>query len=54
MHWPTFSAILKVRFAHHQISAAELAQARTDFLKLSVATARRMSRFWLVRGAAQA
>jgi hypothetical protein len=29
-------------------------QARTDFLKLSMPTARRMLRFWLVRSAATA
>ena len=54
MHWPTVSAILKIRLSYRPISAAELAQARTDFLKLSVASARRMFRFWLVRGTVQA
>jgi hypothetical protein len=35
------------------MSAAELTQARADFMKLSVTTARRMFRFWLVRGVAK-
>jgi hypothetical protein len=33
--------------------ATDVAQARADFLKLSVATAQRMLRFWLVRGLAK-
>ena len=52
--WPTLNAILKARFASYEISAAELVQARADFIKLSVSTARRMFRFWLVRGVAKA
>lgn len=52
--WPTFSAILKARFAPYELPVTDLMQARTDFLKLSVPTARRMLRFWLVRGAAAA
>ena len=51
--WPTFSAILKARFAPYDLSATDFAQTRADFLKLSVPTARRMIRFWLVRGAAK-
>jgi hypothetical protein len=51
---PTFSAILKARFAPYELPVTDLTQARTDFLKLSVPTARRMLRFWLVRGAAAA
>jgi uncharacterized protein (DUF2336 family) len=54
LHWPTFRTILKKRFSHHQISDADVENARLDFLKLSVATARRMFRFWLVRGLAKA
>ena len=54
LRWPTFSAILKARFAPYELPVTDLTQARTDFLKLSVPTARRMLRFWLVRGAAKA
>jgi uncharacterized protein (DUF2336 family) len=53
LHWPTFHAILKARFSY-DLSAPDLTQVRSDFLKLSVPTARRMLRFWLVRGAAKA
>jgi len=52
--WQTFCSILKVRFAPYEVPASDAAQARADFLKLSVATARRMIRFWLVRGLAKA
>jgi uncharacterized protein (DUF2336 family) len=52
LHWPTFSAILKNRFSYHQISTQERDRARTDFLKLSVATAQRIFRFWVIRGVA--
>jgi uncharacterized protein (DUF2336 family) len=52
LHWAAFSCILKSR-AVQPPSAQELEQARVDFLKLSVATARRMFRFWLVRGTAK-
>ena len=50
LHWPTFRVILANRFASHQVSPAEMEQARADFLKVSSATAQRMFRFWLVRG----
>ena len=50
LHWPTFSAILQNRFSDHQISAPEIEQAKKDFIKLSAATAKRMFRFWLIRG----
>jgi len=43
-----------LKIGAQDMPAAELTQARTDFLKLSVATARRMVRFWLVRGLAKA
>ena len=52
--WPTFNAVLKSRFSGYEVPAAELTQARADFIKLSVATARRMFRFWQVRGVAKA
>jgi hypothetical protein len=51
--WPTFSAILKARFAPYDLSAADIVQARAELLKLSVPTARRMIRFWLVRDVAK-
>jgi len=53
LRWQTFNAVLKVRSAPHEVPT-DLAQARSDFLKLSVATAQRMLRFWLVRGLAKA
>jgi uncharacterized protein (DUF2336 family) len=52
--WPTLNAILKARFAPYEIPANDLIQVRADFIKLSVATARRMFRFWQVRGVAKA
>ena len=50
LRWPTFHAVLKARFAF-DLSATDISQTKSDFLKLSVTTARRMLRFWLVRGA---
>jgi uncharacterized protein (DUF2336 family) len=47
--WPTVSAILSNRFAHHTISEADLAYAKRDFIKLSQASAQRVLRFWQVR-----
>jgi len=49
LRWPTFHAVLKARFAY-DLSATDISQTKSDFLKLSVPTARRMLRFWLVRG----
>jgi uncharacterized protein (DUF2336 family) len=54
LRWQTFNAILKMRFAPYEVPTTDIAQARTDFLKLSVPTAQRMVRFWLVRGVAKA
>ena len=51
--WPTLNAILKARFARSEMTANDLIQVRADFIKLSVTTARRMFRFWLVRGVAK-
>jgi uncharacterized protein (DUF2336 family) len=48
LHWSTFRAILVGRLPVPP-SEAELERARSDFLKLTVATAQRMFRFWLVR-----
>jgi Uncharacterised protein conserved in bacteria (DUF2336) len=49
LKWPTVSAILCGRFAHHTKSDADLAQAKEDYLKLSQASAQRVLRFWEVR-----
>jgi hypothetical protein len=54
LHWSTLNAMLMNRFAQFQPSPQEIDRARTDFIKLSVATAQRMLRFWLVRGASKA
>jgi len=51
--WPTFNAILKARFGPYEGPSIDITQARADFLKLSVTTAQRMLRFWLVRGLAK-
>ena len=51
--WPTLNAILKARFAPYEMPPNDLIQVRADFIKLSVATARRMFRFWMVRGVAK-
>lgn len=53
LRWQTFTAILKIRFTPYEVPATDIAQARTDFIKLSIATAQRMLRFWLVRGVAK-
>lgn len=49
LRWPTFHAVLKA--GSPTISATDISQTKSDYLKLSVSTARRMLRFWLVRGA---
>jgi len=49
LKWPTVSAILCNRFAHHTMSDADLALAKEDFLRLSQASAQRILRFWQVR-----
>ena len=49
LKWPTVSAILKNRFAHHSMPDHELARAKGDYLMLSRATAERTLRFWQVR-----
>jgi uncharacterized protein (DUF2336 family) len=54
LKWPTVRVILSARFAHHSWSDQQLQVARTDFHKLSIQTARRVFRFWLVRNAARA
>ena len=52
LKWPTVSAILKNRFAHHAISEQELAHCKSTFIALSKATAQRTLRFWMVRNSA--
>jgi len=42
------------RSAPYEGPSLDITQARSDFLKLCVATAQRMLRFWLVRGVAKA
>ena len=49
LKWPTVSAILKSRFAHHSISHDDLARAKREFLGLTQASAQRIVRFWKVR-----
>jgi len=49
LKWPTVSAILKNRFAHHPISEEALGKARSDYLTLSQSSALRTLRFWQVR-----
>ena len=49
LKWPTVSAVLANRFAHHSISARELQQAKAEFIKLTKATAQRVFRFWQIR-----
>jgi uncharacterized protein (DUF2336 family) len=51
LKWPTVAAVLKNRFAHYSISDQELAQAKSDYLVLSQASAQRTLRFWQVRSA---
>ena len=49
LKWPTVTAILKNRFAHHSVTDEDLAQCRSNFIALSQATAQRTLRFWMVR-----
>jgi len=35
----------------YDLPATDISQTKSDYLKLSVPTTRRMLRFWLVRGA---
>src|ERR1700704_1138206 len=46
LKWPTVSAILRNRFAHHKIPDQELAQAKADYLTLTQANALRTLRLW--------
>ena len=53
LKWPTVSAILRNRHAHHSISDQDLAQCRTNFIALTKATAQRALRFWQVRASSR-
>jgi uncharacterized protein (DUF2336 family) len=52
LHWPTVVPLLRLRAPRRPISENELKLARTDFLRLSQSTARRVLRFWQTRQAA--
>jgi uncharacterized protein (DUF2336 family) len=52
LKWPTVSAILRSRFAHHTMSEADLTQAKEDFLRLSQLNAQRTLRFWQIHATA--
>ncbi len=51
-NWRTFSAILANRFPDNPMSTGDLEKACAEFHKMSAATAKRVYRFWLVRGVA--
>jgi len=50
LEWPTVAAILRVRKGRITTSAEEIGAARAEFDRLSLSTAQRVFRFWLVRG----
>ncbi|HLH95145.1 MAG TPA: DUF2336 domain-containing protein [Xanthobacteraceae bacterium] len=52
LEWPTVSAILVSRLAHHTMSEGDLAQARDDYYRLSRSSAQRILRFWQIRATA--
>jgi uncharacterized protein (DUF2336 family) len=47
--WPAVTAILNNFVRHHAIASLELANAKTDYFRLSQANAQRILRFWQVR-----
>jgi Uncharacterised protein conserved in bacteria (DUF2336) len=49
LEWPTARVILSCRAFGRAISAENLEPARTDYVKLSKSSARRVLRFWQVR-----
>jgi uncharacterized protein (DUF2336 family) len=49
LSWPTASAIVQARFAHHRLSEQELTQARDSFLELTQVSAQRTLRFMVVQ-----
>jgi uncharacterized protein (DUF2336 family) len=52
LKWAATSAILSNRFVHHVPSDTKMQEAKSDFIKLTVPTAQRVFRFWLVRNSA--
>ncbi len=53
-NWRTFNAVLMNRFPDRPMAVAEREQAQAEYHKMSTATAKRVYRFWLVRGVAGA
>jgi hypothetical protein len=53
LKWPTAEAILRRRHSNHNISDQLIELARSDYDRLSVATAQRTLRFLQVREAAK-
>jgi uncharacterized protein (DUF2336 family) len=53
LSWPTVEAILRNRHSNHKIAQKVIEVARSDYERLSVATAQRTLRFMLVREAAK-
>jgi hypothetical protein len=51
--WPTVSAILYARLAHHVMPEQELIKAKDSFLELTEASAQRTLRFILVQHSAR-
>lgn len=51
--WPTLRTVFARRTFFRPMSEVDVETARTEFNKLSVATAQRVLRFWLVRGVAK-
>jgi hypothetical protein len=53
LKWSTAEAILRNRHSNHKISDQVIALARSDYDRLSVATAQRTLRFMKIREAAK-
>jgi uncharacterized protein (DUF2336 family) len=51
--WSTVNAILNARSDRQMMAESDIARAKTDYQKLSKATAERVLRFWQVRDVAQ-
>ena len=54
LNWKTFSAVVAFRFPGRPVSRGELEAACDEYRKMSAETAKRIYRFWLVRGVAGA
>jgi len=52
LEWPTVAAILAVRKGRVSMAAEDTEEASANYVRLSLATAQRVLRFWLVRGVA--